>query len=387
MSGCAGVVRAGDGWVPAGENPVNLERARHGRFGVSGLVAVLCVLGVFVPAAHGRPWAGGTGSGCPESSPSHAAPCGPLFTPRPSSAAVGWTAAARVSGRAALIAPGALALGPRGTLFVADLRRYGVVVLSSTGRSLGVLGTRGSARAQFRMPSGVAVDGLGRVFVTDSVNANVQEFTPTRGGYRFERSFGSWRAGGSTRRLARPVAVTVLRGRVYVGDARYGIVAFTANGAFRGSWSPGSQFVVKGVSPGPGGRLYATFGNRSGAPFPQRTYRLSANLRSRTNVGFADYAGTPYLAVDPAGNFFSLAGAPVATVIKFEPQPGGFQELSFITTPSGLHYGLAVDAADRVFLPSFASAPRPRGAIYVYAPVNPRDPMSDYRLTRVIRGG
>jgi hypothetical protein len=387
MSGCAGVVRAGDGWVPAGENPVNPQRARHGRFSVGCLVAVLCVLGVIVPAPHARPWASGTGSGCPATSPSHAAPCGPLVATSRSSDAAGWRSAARVSGHAALIAPSALALGPRGTVFVADLRRDGVVVLSSTGRSLGVLGTRGSARAQFRMPSGVAADGFGRVFVTDSVNATVQEFAPTRGGYRFERSFGSWRAGGSTRRLARPVAVTVFGGGVYVGDARYGIVVFTANGAFKGSWSPGSQFVVKSVSPGPGGWLYATFGNRSGAPFPQRTYRLSANLRSRTNVGFADYSGTPYLAVDQAGNFFSLAGARVATVIKFEPQPGGFQELSFFTAPSGLHYGLAVDASDRVFLPSFASSPRTRGAIYVHAPVNRRDPMSDYRLTRVIRGG
>src|SRR6202011_941835 len=88
-------------------------------------------------------------------------------------------------------------------------------------------GSFGSGDGQFGSPGGVAVDGSGNVFVADSFNQRIVEFTNAGA---FIRAFGT--AGNGP--LASPVGVAVDgSGNVFVSDQGISrIVEFTNAGAF-----------------------------------------------------------------------------------------------------------------------------------------------------------
>jgi outer membrane protein assembly factor BamB len=303
------------------------------------------------------------------------APAGPAFTP-----------AAKLSVDGRLMAPGALAPASGGKLFVADLLRYRVLELGSKGQTIGALGSRGTGRGQFELPSGVGVGPGGRVFASDAVNDDVQEFVPSGSGFKLGITLNGWKTSGTTRRFAAPLALAVnsTSGDVYVGDARWGIVAFSATGKFIRSWSPGSGLVIHGLSVAPDGQVYATFGSSSAK---QATYELNASLSSHVNTGFTDAAGAPFLEVDRSGDLYSLSPQSPASVTKYQPVSGGFNELAFFSTPVGFQYGFALDSSDRIYVPSFGNTPHPRGSVSVYAATDPSDPSSAFRRVAQFHGG
>ena len=72
-------------------------------------------------------------------------------------------------------APRALAaFGER--LYVADTDGHRIVVLDQSGKTVLSWGMKGSKPGQFKSPSGIAIDGEGRVFVADTGNNRVQVF-------------------------------------------------------------------------------------------------------------------------------------------------------------------------------------------------------------------
>jgi hypothetical protein len=300
---------------------------------------------------------------------------GPAFTP-----------AAKLSGHGRLMAPGALAPASGSKVFVADLLRYRIIELGSKGQTIGGLGSRGTGRGQFEVPTGVGVGPGGRVFASDAVNDDVQEFVPTASGFKLGTTIRSWKASGTTRAFEAPLALAVnsTSGTVYVGDPRWGIVAFSAAGKFIRSWSPGSGYIIHGLSVSPSGDLYATFGSNSAK---QATFKLSANLSSHTNTGFADPAGAPYLSVDQAGYLYALSPQAPASVTKYQATSGGFSELTFFKVPVGFQYGFALDGSDRVYVPTFGNTPHPQGTVSVYAAKTPSDPSSAFSRVAVLKGG
>jgi DNA-binding beta-propeller fold protein YncE len=76
--------------------------------------------------------------------------------------------------------PTNLALGPSGDLYVTD--GYGnarVHRFAADGRLLQSWGEPGSGPGQFHVPHGIAVDGLGIVYVADRENSRIQRFSAT----------------------------------------------------------------------------------------------------------------------------------------------------------------------------------------------------------------
>ena len=63
-------------------------------------------------------------------------------------------------------------------LFVADAGAHQVVVLSREGHLVARVGSRGTGLGQFNYPTNVALDGKGRLYVSDSLNFRVQQFGP-----------------------------------------------------------------------------------------------------------------------------------------------------------------------------------------------------------------
>lgn len=149
--------------------------------------------------------------------------------------------------------------------YVADFLGDRVIAMGQDGRLVRAWGSRGHGPGQFDAPSGIAVDGTGRVYVTDLYNHRVQVFTEDG---RFLRQWGSkGRRGGE---LSFPTGIAVsAQGEVLVADGfNHRVQRFTLEGDFRGKWGgmgygipgswPGWFALSKDVAFGPTGTVYVS---------------------------------------------------------------------------------------------------------------------------------
>ncbi|WP_440951430.1 6-bladed beta-propeller [Methanosphaerula subterraneus] len=119
-------------------------------------------------------------------------------------------------------------------------------------------GIRGSQDGQFLSPSGIAVDGIGNIYVADTGNNRIQKFTSTG------RYLTQWNSTGSeVGTLSAPHSIAVDQyGNVYVADTGNNrIQKFTSTGTFITSWgnfgSGNGQFnALSGIAVDKGGSVY-----------------------------------------------------------------------------------------------------------------------------------
>jgi DNA-binding beta-propeller fold protein YncE len=71
--------------------------------------------------------------------------------------------------------PNGIAIDANGNVYVSDSNNGRLVVFDKTGTQLGTI-QRGTADGELGMPRGVAIDGQGRVYVVDAVGQTVQMF-------------------------------------------------------------------------------------------------------------------------------------------------------------------------------------------------------------------
>jgi DNA-binding beta-propeller fold protein YncE len=135
--------------------------------------------------------------------------------------------------------PTGLGIGPDGTVYAADTHYARVMYFTPAGERLGEFGTHGDRPGQFRMPTDVAIDRGGFIYVSEyGGNDRISKFSPQRE-YLF--SFGGRDAGAA--RQERPQ--TLLIGpdnTLWVADAcNHRICRFDADGEFLGSFGrPGN---------------------------------------------------------------------------------------------------------------------------------------------------
>ncbi len=134
--------------------------------------------------------------------------------------------------------PRDLAVAPDGTLYVADTFNHRIVHLSPEGQLLHVWGSFGQTTEEgpappgtFNEPWGIAVGPDGTVYVADTWNHRVQVFAPDG---RFLRSFGFFGTDGSPEAYWGPRDVAVDgEGRLFVADTgNKRVVVFDAEGNF-----------------------------------------------------------------------------------------------------------------------------------------------------------
>jgi DNA-binding beta-propeller fold protein YncE len=136
-----------------------------------------------------------------------------------------------VSGKAAR--PIGVALLPDGGLVASDADNDLVLRLDAQGNVIWIAGTgtRDGGSVGFNVPSALATDAAGDVYVTDILNARVVELSPAG---EFTREFG--KRGDTAGFLSRPKGVAVdAEGRVFVSDGLLAAVeVFAKDGSYLG---------------------------------------------------------------------------------------------------------------------------------------------------------
>ncbi|MGO8703400.1 MAG: SMP-30/gluconolactonase/LRE family protein, partial [Candidatus Brocadiia bacterium] len=140
------------------------------------------------------------------------------------------------TGDGQLIVPSAIALDNMGNVYVADQYNYRVQKFTSAGVYVTKWGTFGTGNGQFRGPFGIAVDADDNVYVADAFNNNIQKFT-SNGVYLTQ--WGSYGSGNGQFNVPDGIAVDSL-GYVYVADSNnFRVQKFTSDGGYLTQW--GSQ--------------------------------------------------------------------------------------------------------------------------------------------------
>ena len=141
--------------------------------------------------------------------------------------------------------PRGIAVGPNGTVYVADTGNERVQVFDADGRYLSTIGGPGSGIGQFHEPSSVAVDRQGRALVADYWNQRVQIFD------KGNREVGAipiatWQAGS----YDEPSIAVDGAGRVYVPDATGGrVLVYSAAGTPFAAWGSSADGSIQLTRP------------------------------------------------------------------------------------------------------------------------------------------
>ena len=164
--------------------------------------------------------------------------------------------------------PSGMDVGPDGNLYLVNAHRSEILVLAPDGSVVRRWGSKGTGEGQFNFRrdvtdpygdvGGVAVSSDGSVYVADTVNRRIQQFTAEG---EFIRQWG--RFGHGEGQFVDPIDIDVARdGTVYVvDDQRDDIQAFTPEGGFiqvigEHGTGPGQLNFTGGIGIGPDGTIY-----------------------------------------------------------------------------------------------------------------------------------
>jgi DNA-binding beta-propeller fold protein YncE len=161
--------------------------------------------------------------------------------------------------------PRGIAVDPQGHVFVADTGNKRIAVFDEEGNFLTQFGTAGLDPGQFDEPVGVAVAEDGTVYVTDTWNQRVQSFIPNEDGSQYfplnQWDVNAW-FGQSLEN--KPFLAVSPDKHVFITDPEgYRVIEFTENGEFVRTWGdfgsgPDQIGLAAGVAVDPAGFVWVT---------------------------------------------------------------------------------------------------------------------------------
>jgi predicted membrane-bound mannosyltransferase/DNA-binding beta-propeller fold protein YncE len=259
--------------------------------------------------------------------------------------------------------PIGMAIGPDGSLYVAEESNNRISVFSADGTFQRVLGSAGEVF--FTRPNSVAVGPDGNLYVADTWNFQIQVLSPQGEAVNRWGERGEYGLGAQTEPVygfwgPRDVVVDA-QGRVYVADTgNKRVRVYTATGEFirdigSGGSAPGQLDEPSGLALHPDGRLFvADYWNRRVSVFntADATFMYTIPVR-----GWYDEQGNrPYLAVDPARDLLYVSDPDAGRVLVYNTAGeclGSFGQASresFDATQFRTTSGMAVGADGSVFV-------------------------------------
>ncbi len=137
------------------------------------------------------------------------------------------------SGAGEFTFPAGIAVDGNGNVYVTDTQNDRIQKFDSSGIFLTQWGTHGTGDGEFNFPDGLAVDGNGNVYVTDRNNNRIQKFDSNG---TFLLKWGTRGSGAGQLKVPQGVAVDD-SGNVYVTDTfNDRIQKFDSNGIFLTQW-------------------------------------------------------------------------------------------------------------------------------------------------------
>jgi hypothetical protein len=298
------------------------------------------------------------------------------------------------TGSAALFRlPAGVALDGAGNVYVADFANHTIRKVTSAGVTTTLAGSAGSfgsangtgGAAQFNHPSGVTVDGAGKVFVADYFNHTIRQVTP--GGVVTTLAGSAGNAGsangtGSAARFNYPAGVAVdAAGNVFVADSfnhtvrqvtSAGVVTTLAGNAGSAGSADGTGNAAlfrfpTGVAADAAGNVYV-------ADFENHTIRKATAAGVVTTLagsagtkGSADgtgdaalFSGPTSVAADGAGNVYvadyenhtirKVTPGGVVTTLAGSAGSAGYTDATGSAAQFYYPYGVAVDGAGNVYV-------------------------------------
>jgi DNA-binding CsgD family transcriptional regulator len=249
---------------------------------------------------------------------------------------------------AALVRPVAVAVGPRGVIYIAEGNRVRevdpsgrITTVAGTGDP-GYAGDGGPATiAELNTPQGLAVDSAGRVYIADTLNDRVRRVDPD-GTIRSVAGTGD--AGYAGDGMPAIVAKLNLPTGLAIGFGDALFISDTANNVVRQLGADGIIRTVAGTGEagyrGDGGpALYALLHDPGGLAFDDEG-----------NLYVADALNQRIRRVDVKGEIATVAGTGIAAFGGDNGQ-AIFAELDLATNPlEGMGQGLAVGPTGDVFI-------------------------------------
>ncbi len=250
--------------------------------------------------------------------------------------------------------PVGTAVNTAGDLWVDDSGNHRLQEFSSSGTLIGTYGSEGSGEGQFKDASGIAIDPVTQnVVVADTGNNRIDVFSSTG---KFVRMFGS--TGSGYGQLKEPYGLTVdLHGDVWVADtANNRIEEFSSTGVYRsqfGSHGSGNgQFVEPvGLAISEGELFVADRGNDRVEEFSPAGEYLSKFGSEGTAVG--EMKQPEGITVNPMSGNIYVSDLGNERVDEFSPAGKPLTEFGeYGTNVGGLHgpTGLAFNTTGKIYV-------------------------------------
>jgi tripartite motif-containing protein 71 len=201
--------------------------------------------------------------------------------------------------------PKADAIDGNGNVWVTDSGNDRIEEFSSHGAFVTHYGSEGTGNLQFKGPYGIAINqSTGNIYVADSGNNRIQEISSSG---TFIRSFGSY--GSETGKLNHPDGLALdAEGNVWVADtANNRIQEFSASGVFIAAY--GSKGSGEGQFSEPEGLTFSGSNVYVADSANNRIEELSSkgayiNQFGSAGKGSGEFSTPAAIAADPAGNLY-----------------------------------------------------------------------------------